>query len=111
MKNEEQLFARQGDVGLVNKPIPAGAKRVKLHPFAYGEVTGHSHRVATADEAFIEMYEKDGRTFVHALKDVALLHEDHDPTGVNSIIPSGWEGEVRIAVEYDEEVDFRKVAD
>ena len=105
------LQARQGDVGLVKSAIPEAAKRVKLRPLALGEVTGHSHRVAVADEPFVEMYELNGLTYIRALQDVHLLHEEHDPTGETSVIPAGWEGEVRIAREYDEEVDFRPVAD
>ncbi len=106
------LSARQGDVGLVKTKIPNSVKRIGLRPFAFGEVTGHAHRVAVADEPFVEMYEgANGEIYVRALKDVHLLHEEHDPAGKVSVIPAGWEGEVRIAREYDEEVDFRRVAD
>jgi hypothetical protein len=107
-----KLFARQGDVGLVSTKVPKDAKRVPLRPFAYGEVTGHSHRVAVADEPFVEMYEgANGEVYVRALKEVHLLHEEHDPTGSTSVLPKGFEGEIRIAREYDEEEDFRQVLD
>lgn len=107
-----KLTFRQGDVGFVSSAIPANARRIKTRPFALGEVTGHSHRVAVADEPFVEMYEgENGEIYVRALKDVPVLHEDHDPTGATSILPAGFEGEVRIALEYDEEQDFRQVAD
>jgi hypothetical protein len=105
------LKFRQGDVGFVASKIPTDAKRIVTRPFALGEQTGHSHRVAVADEPFVEMYESDGKVYVRALKDVHVLHEDHDPTGATSVLPAGFEGEVRIAVEYDEEVDFRQVQD
>ncbi|HEY7617501.1 MAG TPA: hypothetical protein VH744_11905 [Terriglobales bacterium] len=92
--------------------IPASSKRIKTRPFAYGEVTGHSHRVAVEDEPFVEMYQgSDGQIYVRALKEVRVLHEDHDPTGATSVLPVGWEGEIVIAKEYEEEQDFRRVVD
>ncbi len=92
--------------------IPPTAKRISVRPFALGEKTGHSHRVAVADEPFVEMYEgEDGRIYVRALQEVSVLHENHDPSGRTSVLPAGFEGEVRIAVEYDEEQDFRPVTD
>jgi len=108
-----KLYGRQGDVGFVAGKIPKDAKLIKVRPFALGEVTGHSHRVAVEDEAGVEMYEHDGATFLRVTKDglISILHEDHDPQGKVSVLPAGWEGEVRIAREYDEEVDFRPVVD
>lgn len=106
-----KLYARQGDVGFVQTDIPKGAKRIPVRPFALGEVTGHSHRVAVEDEPFVEMYEKDGEIYVRALQEapraVRVLHEDHDPIGKTSLLPPGWEGQVVVAKEYDEEADFR----
>ena len=66
------------------------------------------------------MYELGGEVFVRALREpmerdgkefVSIVHEDHDPAGLISRLPIGWEGEVRIKREYDEEVDFRQVSD
>ena len=106
-----KLEARQGDVGFVATKIPTDAKRINIRPFALGEVTGHSHRVVADMADLVEMYEKDGLTYVRALADIPIQHEDHDPKAETSILPSGWEGEVRIAREYDEEVEFRRVND
>jgi hypothetical protein len=103
---------RQGDVGFVRGLIPATANRIPLRPFALGEVTGHSHRVHPSASDLMEMYEDgDGTIWVRALAAVPIQHEDHDPVGSVSVLPAGWEGEVRIAVEYDEEEDFRPVTD
>jgi hypothetical protein len=113
-KNKKgDLAMRQGDVGFVKSAIPDGAKRVALRPFALGEVTGHRHRVAPGYEDQVEMYELDGQVFVRIVGgvDVPVLHEDHDPVGAKSLLPVGFEGEVRIAREYDEEEDFRSVID
>lgn len=109
----EKLQFRQGDVGFVRRSIPQNAKRIKTRPFALGEVTGHSHRVAPGCEDLVEMYEgDDGEIYVRCLSaDVPVTHEDHDPAGTTSILPKGWEGEVVIAREYDEERDFRRVLD
>ena len=105
------LDFRQGDVGFVRSAIPVDAKRITIRPFALGEATGHSHRVAPTEEPYIEMYEKDGETYVRALADVHVLHEDHDPTGATSVLPEGWEGRIQICGEYSEEEDFRRVID
>jgi len=75
---------RQGDVLLMSATIPADAKRVALRPIALGEHTGHHHslmsNVATPVEALVEMYEKDGQTFVRVLgapESVSLVHQQH----------------------------------
>jgi hypothetical protein len=106
-----QLIARQGDVGFVRGNIPEDAKRIPFRPFALGETTGHSHAVVESARDFVEMYEKDGETYVRALADAPIRHEDHDPGATTSILPAGFEGRVVIAREYDEETDFRPVAD
>ena len=112
MKNVLQF--RQGDVGFVRQSIPGEAKRIKLRPFALGEVTGHSHQVMPGYEEAVEMYEgANGGIYVRIVGevDVPVVHEDHDPAGTKSILPQGWEGRVVIAAEYDEEEGFRSVAD
>lgn len=104
-----KLSFRQGDVGLIESRIPKAAKRVPLKPLALGEVTGHSHQVAIADRAGAEMYELEGATFLRVTAEgsISIVHEEHGTV----TLPAGWEGEVRIAREYDEEEDFRSVAD
>ena len=109
-----KLFARQGDVHFVSSRVPKKAKKIPLRPFALGEVTGHSHAVVAEDAPNIEMYEKDGLTFVRVSGEcdgVRIRHEEHDPVGSISVLPAGWEGEVIIAAEYDEEEGFRRVVD
>ena len=107
------MTIRQGDVGFVKLAIPAEAVRVAVRPLAYGEVTGHSHQVAEADVAGVEMFETqdtDGkRVFMRVTANggVSVVHEEHGTV----TLPKGWEGEVRIAREYDEEQDFRSVID
>lgn len=106
------LDFRQGDVGFIRCPIPASAKRISLRPFALGEVTGHSHRVIEEVRDLCEMYEgEDGKLYIRALADLPVQHEDHDPKAATSVITTGWEGEIAIAREYDEEEDFHSVID
>ena len=75
---------RQGDVMLKPATIPSGAKRIALRPIALGERTGHHHslmsNVETPVEELVEMYEKDGQTFVRVLgepESVSLVHQQH----------------------------------
>ena len=106
------LDYRQGDVGFVRGSIPQSAKRIPFQPFALGESTGHSHCVIAEAEALCEMYQDDnGTIWVRALGNLPVRHEDHDPSAATSIIPQGWEGEIRGCGEYDEEQDFRRVVD
>lgn len=107
-----KLEYRQGDVGFVSGTIPEHSKRIPVRPFALGEVTGHSHRVVDEVANMVEMYEApDGTIWVRALADLPVKHEDHDPSATRSILPKGWEGSVVIAREYDEEEDWKRVAD
>ncbi len=89
---------RQGDVLLKPATIPADAKRVKLRPIALGERTGHHHSLMSNVEApiedLVEMYEKDGQTFVRVLgepESVSLVHQQHKahsmPTGDFVYVP------------------------
>ena len=75
---------RQGDVLLKPATFPLDAKRIKLRPIALGERTGHHHslmsNVETPIEDLVEMYEKDGQTFVRVLgepESVSLVHQQH----------------------------------
>jgi hypothetical protein len=61
------------------------------------------------EEADVEMFEVDAengvRTFLRVTANggVSIVHEEHGPV----TLPKGWEGEVVIAREYDEEGDFK----
>lgn len=64
--------------------IPTNAKRIPLRPVALGEVTGHHHsfmsNVETDVADLVEMYEKDGVTYVRVLGEpgeVSLVHQEH----------------------------------
>jgi hypothetical protein len=81
---------RQGDVMLVPSKVPEDATKIKLRPIALGERTGHHHSLMTCTETpieeLVEMYEKDGITYVRALgdpSDVALVHQQHKAARLN----------------------------
>jgi hypothetical protein len=84
MKTKNVGAIRQGDVMLKPCKIPADAKKIALRPVALGERTGHHHSLMTCTdtpvEELVEMYEKDGLTYVRALgepSEVALVHQQH----------------------------------
>lgn len=71
---------RQGDVLMRSARIPKDAvlKEVTGRAvMAYGEVTGHAHALESVHD--IELYEKDGRTFVRVINNegTPLTHEEH----------------------------------
>ena len=76
---------RQGDVLLKPTAIPADAGRVAVRPIALGESTGHHHSlmsnvVERPIEDLVEMYERDGLTYVRVAGepgDVSLVHQQH----------------------------------
>jgi len=70
---------RQGDVFLLRvASLPVGATKAKLKGpdivLAYGEVTGHSHRLS-ADYA--SMYKWAGDRLIEVTQPTELLHEEH----------------------------------
>lgn len=71
---------RQGDVYLQKMAtLPKGLKELKRKEVAFGEVTGHAHRldVKLADDAML--YENDkGELWVSVKTATALVHEEHE---------------------------------
>lgn len=104
----EKLDYRHGDVGLVPASIPQEAKSSTRKVLAYGEQTGHSHAIAAADLDGAEIFECEDRVFLRVTKEggVSLVHQEHAEI---TVAPGSYE--IRIAREYDEEQDFRRVTD
>lgn len=68
---------RQGDVLIVNvnTEIPKDAKPVDHCTLALGEMTGHSHRIATGAKMYVD---GNGLQFIEVLgKSAEVLHEEH----------------------------------
>ena len=97
---------RQGDVLMVPAELPAGAVQVKTQGdviLAYGEVTGHAHRIK--ESAKVRMWSAGAERFLQVMKTVALTHEEH--TTVN--IPPGVY-KLPAQVEYTPQ-ELKRVAD
>ena len=71
---------RQGDVLLVRiESLPQGAAREKNEEsvvLAYGEVTGHAHRL---NASTVTMYAWEGDKLIEVTKPTDLTHEEHSP--------------------------------
>lgn len=77
--------------------LPAGAKKLSRKELAYGEVTGHSHKVDVGD-----LFEtKNGELFLKVENLSKLSHEEHKTIVLNPGVyqvfvkrqytPEGWE--------------------
>lgn len=90
---------RHGDVQVVKvNEIPEGAKLLKgRKELAYGEVTGHAHRIDVGD-----LFEtKNGELYLRVDRLSTLTHEEHKPVKLKPGIyrvsikrqytPDGWQ--------------------
>jgi hypothetical protein len=87
MSNNYQV--RQGDVYLerISDVVPDGAVKQRDKNkivLAFGEATGHHHRVSTKNAT---RYEWQGAMVVEIKKASKLLHEEHDPI---TLEPGVW---------------------
>lgn len=91
---------RQGDVLVIRREIPSGAKPGKRDKgrivLAYGEVTGHVHAISSKA---VQIREHEGTRYIRVPKCGAKLsHEEH---GTIKLAPGEYE--VRIQREYTPE--------
>ena len=84
------IYARQGDV-IIGQPValPIGVRKLSLsergqvsstnkcYILAYGEVTGHSHKLMVQEEGSVELYEKDGVLYASVKSPTEIVHEEH----------------------------------
>lgn len=68
---------RHGDVMIAQvEEVPRGARRLPNAVLAYGEVTGHSHRVE--DPKTVEMWHSNGEMFMTVMAEhAAIIHQEH----------------------------------
>lgn len=90
---------RHGDVQLIKiNSIPLGAKELKdRKELAYGEVTGHAHRI----DFGVLFQTQDGDLYLKVDKKANLSHEEHKTLGLENgnyyvvikrqYTPEGWE--------------------
>lgn len=79
MKKVEEKVWRQGDV-LIRQvsEIPAGERKPQADGcLAYGEVTGHAHRVSSLEDAGL-FHVGAGMFLSVGENGVSILHEEHD---------------------------------
>jgi len=80
MKESKGFQCRQGDIYFeaVNK-VPAGAKPYRSTILAYGEVTGHAHRISSHTEDDLTMFKTDeGDIYIKSpADDISVSHEEH----------------------------------
>jgi len=78
---------RQGDVLLIEQPLPRSWLPVRLSKvardagrlvLAYGEVTGHAHVIDAPESEATLLSDKDNQRFLNLVRDVDLVHEEHD---------------------------------
>jgi hypothetical protein len=76
---------RHGDVLIAAADsIPSEARKRPNLTLAYGEITGHSHRVKESGAA--ELWESGGILFLKVVNENAtLIHEEHNPI----VLPRG----------------------
>ena len=72
---------RQGDVLLYPvAKLPRGAKQVEIKGdviLAYGEVTGHAHRIKQDEKPSARVFDLGAERYLHIAERVALEHEEH----------------------------------
>lgn len=65
----------QGDVVIVEEELPKDAVDIKHDGvLAYGEVTGHRHRINNGQVRF---FRSERGMYAKALTDLEIIHEDH----------------------------------
>lgn len=84
-------YYRHGDVILEKMELPNNLEKTDETVLAYGEVTGHAHRLTGSD---FEIYREPAtkRRFLRVVKDTDLTHEEHHtrtiPPGTYEIRPT-----------------------
>ena len=78
MEKTENL-ARQGDILFVRiDKLPSNLKKAKDGIVAFGEVTGHAHRVVEQDGVAV-LESEGGDKFVEATESWKVTHDEHGP--------------------------------
>ena len=100
---------RQGDVWIEGiEAIPQGAKAVKRTGdviLAYGEVTGHAHRITALLDA-VDVLQEAERIILNVRSPVTITHEEHGPITLAPGIYASY-----VQREYDPIAEERRVLD
>ena len=106
------LQYRQGDIWFEQISDFAsrtnGLKRYESPILAYGEVTGHCHKISTSMDGVQMFVDKDGDIFIQTKADVSIGHDEHGAI----TLPGPGEYCISRQREYDWATEsVRKVAD
>ena len=86
-KNKDQ--ARQGDIFFckVDGP-PKKGRKIQTPVLAYGEVTGHAHRIASPSISQCEsVVDENGDIFIKSQTEIVVDHDEHGPV---TLVPDTW---------------------
>jgi len=84
---------RQGDVDIKEiKSIPKSAKPSTDKILAYGEATGHNHRI----NGQVLVFKDAGQTYIQVKRTAELIHQEHKPLQIEEGLY-----EIKIELEYD----------
>jgi hypothetical protein len=73
-----QHHVRQGDVLLMKVDgVPAKTKQLSTKIVAYGEVTGHAHRIEADAGDVVLVEDEEGNMFVRVKDSASIRHEEH----------------------------------
>lgn len=109
MKSKLEIV-RQGDVCLIRVAnLPAGAVEVPGSGdviLAYGEVTGHAHRIKQADDRpSARVFDYGAERYLQIAEKIALTHEEHSAIMLDS-------GIYRQVYQFEEKrAEIRRVVD
>ena len=97
---------RQGDVIFLDQvAVPDDAIKQESDVIAEGEATGHAHRIHNGS-----VWKRGDDMFVETGESSAVTHEEHARLPLAATGP-GMAYPVLIQREYDDEIEWRKVAD
>ena len=78
MSDDKKIY-RQGDV-LIRRIDELPAQKLTKREsgiLAYGEVTGHAHRIKQAAKPSARIFDFGAERFIQVLEKIALTHEEH----------------------------------
>lgn len=74
------MQARQGDIFFKSvKKVPTKTKKYDSNILAYGEVTGHSHKIISPSISEMEsVVDEKGDIYVRSSTEITVGHDEHD---------------------------------
>lgn len=74
------MQARQGDIFfMIVDGVPKNSKKHPSNILAYGEVTGHSHKIISPSISEMESFvDKKGDIYVRSASEITVGHDEHN---------------------------------